>query len=82
MISHRTTSTNKLKINSIQDKYVIYFQLTNLNTIKDVLKKTRNTENISSDDINKELITKDFNGNKIKILNNNLSQEVGNYIGL
>jgi len=82
LLSHRTTLTNKLKVNSIDDKYVIYFQLTNLNTIKDVLKITRNKKNISSEDINKELITKDFNGNKIKILNNNLSQEVGNYIGL
>ncbi len=82
LLSHRTTLTNKLKVNSIDDKYVIYFQLTNLNTIKDVLKITRNNENISSEDINKELITKNFNGNKIKILNNNLSQEVGNYIGL
>ena len=82
LLSHRTTLTNKLKVNSIDDKYVIYFQLTNLNTIKDVLRITRNKKNISSEDINKELITKDFNGNKIKILNNNLSQEVGNYIGL
>ena len=80
LLSHRTTLTNKLKVNSIDDKYVIYF-LTNLNTIKDVLKITRNKKNISFF-INKELITKDFNGNKIKILNNNLSQEVGNYIGL
>ena len=82
MLSHRTTLTNKNMLSSIKDKYVIYYQLTNLNTMIDVLKITRNNNKISAQDIEKDIIIKNFNENKIKILNDNLSNEVGHYIGL
>jgi len=82
MLSHRTSLTDKNKLNSIKDKIVIYYQLTNLNTIMDVLKITRNNNRVSSQDIEEDIIIKNFNGNKIKILNDKLSEEVGHHIGL
>ena len=82
MLSHRTTLTDKNMLNSIKDKYVIYYQLTNLNTIIDVLKITRNNSKVSAQDIEEDIIIKNFNDNKIKILNDNISKEVGHYIGL
>jgi len=81
MVSHRTTLTDKNLLNSIKDKYVIYYQLTNLNTMIDVLKITRNNCNVSAQDIEEDIIIKNFRDNKIKILNDNLSKEVGHYIG-
>ena len=82
MLSHRTTLTDENMLRSIKDKYVIYYQLTNLNTMIDVLKITRDNTKISAQDIEKDIIIKNFNENKIKILNDNLSKEVGHYIGL
>lgn len=82
MVSHRTTLTDKNLLNSIKDKYVIYYQLTNLNTMIDVLKITRNNCKVSAQDIEEDIIIKNFRDNKIKILNDNLSKEVGHYIGL
>ena len=83
MLSHRTSLTKKEKLNLIQDKYVIYSQITNLNTIKDVLKITRNKkEDVSLAEINKHTIFKKINDIEIKILDEKISIELGKYIGL
>lgn len=81
LLSHRTSLTKLEKLDFIKDKYVIYFQIANLNVIIDTLKLVRKNENISLDKINKNLIIKKINGLKIKILNQELSSEIGSFIG-
>ena len=82
MLSHRTSIT-KNKNNLIQDKYVIYCQLTNLNTIKKVLKIVRSLDtDIEFQEIKNEINVVELNGFKVKILNKKISSEVGSYMGL
>ncbi len=80
MLSHRTSYTDKNKILNLKDKYVIYYQLTNYNTIKNVLKITRKF-NLNLKDLQKEIITLDVKGKKIKILSEDISNEVSSYMG-
>ena len=82
MLSHRTSIT-KNKNNLIQDKYVIYCQLTNLNTVKKVLKIVRSLDtDIEFQEIKNEINVVELNGFKVKILNKKISSEVGSYMGL
>ena len=82
MLSHRTSIT-KNKNNLIQDKYVIYCQLTNLNTIKKVLKIVRSLDtDIEFQEIKNEINVVELNGFKVKILNKKISSEVASYMGL
>lgn len=82
MLSHRTSIT-KNKNDLIQDKYVIYCQLTNLNTIKKVLKIVRSLDtDIEFQEIKNEINVVELNGFKVKILNKKISSEVGSYMGL
>tara|TARA_X000000950_G_scaffold278491_1_gene369524 strand:+ start:20286 stop:21053 length:768 start_codon:yes stop_codon:yes gene_type:complete len=82
MLSHRTSLTEINKLKLVKDKFVIYSQITNLNTIIDVLKTTRGKVDISIDELNKNIIIKKINDIEIKILDESLSTEIGNYIGL
>ena len=82
MLSHRTSIT-KNKNNLIQDKYVIYCQLTNLNTVKKVLKIVRSLDtDIEFQEIKNEINVVELNGFKVKILNKKISSEVASYMGL
>ena len=82
LLLHRTSYTEEKKTINIPDKYVIYFQLTNLSTIKEVLKKKRNlSKEVLSDDIENNTQTINFGKKKIKILNHKISEEIGSYIG-
>lgn len=81
MLSHRTSVTKKQN-NLIPDKYVIYCQITNWNTIKRVLKKVRSLEfDIKPDQIKSEIEVVEQNGIKVKILNKKISSEVSTYMG-
>lgn len=82
MLSHRTSLTEINKLRLVKDKFVIYSQITNLNTIIDVLKITRGKEDVSIDEINEKIIIRKFNNIEVKICNESLSTEIGNYIGL
>ena len=57
MLSHRTSFTKKELLNQIEDKYVIYYQILNLNTIKNTLRVSRKiNEEIDRREIEKMLI--------------------------
>jgi hypothetical protein len=81
MLSHRT-SMSKKQNDLIPDKYVIYCQLTNWNTIKKVLKIVRSLKvDIKFEEIKSEIEIIELNDLKVKILSKKLSTEVGNYMG-
>ena len=82
MLSHRTSLTDKRKLNNLKDKYVIYYQLTNYSTIKNVLKITRNKKEINLNNLESEIITLNINDKKVKVLSKNISKEVSSYMGL
>tara|TARA_B100000941_G_C28460576_1_gene530507 strand:+ start:344 stop:1108 length:765 start_codon:yes stop_codon:yes gene_type:complete len=83
MLSHRTSYTDKSKVVNLKDKYVIYYQLANYNTIKNVLKVTRKQqEDLDLKNLQKEIITINIKGKKIKILGEGISKEVSSYMGL
>lgn len=82
MLSHRTSITDKRKLNNLKDKYVIYYQLTNYSTIKNVLKITRNKKEINLNNLESEIITLNINDKKVKVLSKNISKEVSSYMGL
>ena len=81
MLSHRTTMTDINRMHLIQDKYVIYCQITNIDTITDVLQITRRKDKISKEEINENVVIKKINNMEIKILDKNLSMEVSSYMG-
>ena len=82
MLSHRTTMTDINRTHLIQDKYVIYCQITNIDTITDVLQITRRKDKISKEEIDENVVIKKINNMEIKILDKNLSMEVSSYMGL
>jgi len=84
MLSHRTSIKKKKRINLIPDKYIIYYQLTNFNTLKKVLKIVRSSKkDIEFEDLKNEITVIELeDGLKVKVLNKKISTEVGNYMGL
>jgi len=84
MLSHKTSIKKKKRINLIPDKYIIYYQLTNFNTLKKVLKIVRSSKkDIEFEDLKNEITVIELeDGLKVKVLNKKISTEVGNYMGL
>ena len=80
MLSHRSSKTNFEKMKFIEDKYVIYTQITNSSLIKDVL------EIVEKKKINNFIIEDyvDFffiNDEKIKILKQKFVNKITQYVG-
>jgi len=78
-ISHRSSYTDNINIKkNIIDKLVVYYQFTNRKTIESVLQKIK-SEYINCYDSNIQVV--DYQGNKIKILNQEISSQISNYMG-
>ena len=82
MLSHRTSFTKKELLNQIEDKYVIYYQILNLNTIKNTLRVSRKiNEEIDRREIEKNVNIFKINNMNLKVLSENISLELGNFLG-
>ena len=75
-------SPKKELLNQIEDKYVIYYQILNLNTIKNTLRVSRKiNEEIDRREIEKNVNIFKINNMNLKVLSENISLELGNFLG-
>ena len=80
VVSHRTSMTKSENLDNLKDKYVVYCQLTNFETIKKVLNLKKNF--LSEEEIKKNIKKLNLNDREVNIMNKYLSQEVSSYMGL
>ena len=82
LLSHRTTITSEKYKNELEDKYVIYFQLLNLNLIKDVIKIVDKDGKYKNENYIKKNITTIRNqGKTFNILSPEFTKLVSTYLG-
>lgn len=79
-INHRSSMTKSENLPYVKDKYVLYYQLTNFETVKKVLTLKKNF--MSEQEIKKNIYKLNFNSREINIMNQYLSDEVSSYMGL
>ena len=82
MVYHRTSPMKVNKVDSVIDKYNIYFLITNLDTIKDAIKsydKKYNTQNYEA--IDKNIFTKKLYDSKISLCSKEYSKFVESILG-
>ena len=82
LLNHRTTVTSEEYKNELEDKYVIYFQLLNLNLLKDVIKIVdKDGKYKNENDIKKNIITIRNQEKTFKILNREFTELISTYLG-
>ena len=83
LLSHRTTPTSEKYKNELENKYVIYFQLLNLNLLKDVIKIVdKDGKYKNENDIKKNIIRIRNQEKTFNILNREFTELISSYLGL